>query len=90
MQESLLFMKIDSLTAKDRGFTLWGILTMKTSKDIMESLGVNWDFVRVESISFFRGKNKFKEKTYMYENCFWAPLCLFLDCRVLFQMPGGQ
>lgn len=70
VQESILFMKIDGLTAKGRGFIHGGRLTMQTSKDIMESLGVSWDFVRVESmyffIFFFRGKNKLREKPYIY------------------------
>lgn len=42
-------MKIDSHTAEGRDFTCWGIVTMKTSKDIIESLGSSWEFVRVES-----------------------------------------
>lgn len=53
VQESLLFMKIDGLTAKGRGFIHRGRLKMQTSKDIMESLGVSWDFVRVESMYFY-------------------------------------
>lgn len=66
LQESLLFMKIDSLTAKGRGFTHWGILAMKTSKDIMESLEVSWDFVRVESSFSSEAKISLRKRhTYM-------------------------
>lgn len=49
LQESLPFMKIDTLTAKGREFPHWVIVTMKTSKDMRETLGSSWEFVRVKS-----------------------------------------
>lgn len=59
-------MKIDSLTAKGRGFTHWGILRMKTSKDVTESLGVSWDVVRVEFSFSSEGKISLRKvHTYM-------------------------
>lgn len=49
LQESLPFMKIDSLTAKGREFPHWEIVTMKTSKDVTATLGSSWEFGRVKS-----------------------------------------
>jgi len=53
-------MKIDSLTAKGRGFTPRGTVTTKTSKDVVESLGSSWEFVRVESSFSSEAKINFK------------------------------